>query len=117
MFLERVGLCRTELFGRAMRSKRPLRLVLTVVWLMIGVCLAHAQIAVWTYRYDNSRLGLNSQETVLTPANVNTNTFGRLFTCEVDGALYAQPLYLPRVQIPGQGVHNVVYLATQHDSL
>jgi Fn3 associated len=73
--------------------------------------------AVWTYHYDNSRAGQNTNETVLTPANVNTSAFGRLFAYPVDGQIYAEPLYVPGLIIPGQGTRNVVFVATQHDSV
>src|SRR5215831_10468588 len=75
------------------------------------------QVSVATYHNDNARLGLNARETQLTFANVNSNQFGKLFAQPVDGFVYAQPLYLPNVNIPGKGVHNVIYVATQHDSV
>ena len=75
-----------------------------------------AQVNVTTYHNDNARTGQNIQETVLTPANVNSTQFGKLFTVAVDGWVYAQPLYLSNVSIGG-GTHNVVYVATEHDSL
>ena len=70
---------------------------------------------VLTWHNNNSRTGLNSQETILTPANVRTKTFGKLFSRPVRGQIYAQPLYVPDVSIPGTGAHNVVYVATEHD--
>lgn len=78
--------------------------------------LAQAQVNVTTYHYDNGRTGQNTQETTLTPANVNSSQFGKLFSVQVDGLLYAQPLYLSSVNIGG-GVHNVLYVATEHDSV
>jgi outer membrane protein assembly factor BamB len=76
-----------------------------------------AAIPVATYHYNNSRAGSNTSETILTPANVSVNQFGKLFSLPVDGGIYAQPLYVPNLTIPGSGTHNVVYVATQHNSL
>jgi hypothetical protein len=76
--------------------------------------------AVLTYHNDNLSTGQNLTETILTPSNVNANTFGKLFSTSVDGQVYAQPLYDPGVNIAtgtNQGTHNVVFIATQHDSL
>ena len=72
---------------------------------------------VFTYHNDNARTGANQGEVVLTPANVGSAQFGKLFTLPVDGEIYAQPLYVSNVTIPGKGVRNVVYVATQHDSV
>ena len=70
-----------------------------------------------TYHNDNSRTGQNTLETQLTPDNVNAVHFGKLYSFPVDGYVYAQPLYMPQVAIPGNGIHNVVLVATQHDSV
>ena len=72
--------------------------------------------SVLTYHNDNTRSGQNLRETVLTPANVKSATFGKLFSFAVDGAVYAQPLYVSNVLIAGQ-LHNVVFVATQHNSV
>ncbi len=77
---------------------------------------------VYTNKYDNSRDGLNSQETVLTPANVNVNSFGKLFSFTIDGQVQAQPLYVSNVYIPhpqhgSAGYYNVIYVATANDSV
>lgn len=89
-----------------------------VAALLSGVFSAslHAQVNVTTYHNDNARTGQNTLETTLTPLNVNSTQFGKLFTVAVDGYVYAQPLYLSNVQIQG-GTHNVVYVATEHDSV
>lgn len=78
---------------------------------------AQTKTSVLTYQYSNSRAGADGSELVLTPSTVNSNSFGKLFAQAVDGVVYAQPLYLPNVTIPGSGSHNVVYVATEHDSV
>ena len=78
---------------------------------------ANSSAAVTTYHNDNARTGQYTNETMLTPANVNPVRFGKLYSYSLDGHVYAQPLYLPQVAIPGNGVHNVVVVATQHDSV
>ncbi len=83
----------------------------------LGSAVASGQTSVWTYHNDNARTGGNTNETILTPANVNASAFGKLFSCPVDGYVYAQPLYIPGVAIPGRGLHNVLYIATEHDSV
>jgi hypothetical protein len=71
---------------------------------------------VYTYHQDLARNGANTQEHALTPANVNTATFGKLFSCAVDGAVYAQPLWVANLTMNGTR-HNVIFVATAHDSL
>jgi hypothetical protein len=71
---------------------------------------------VYTYHLDPARDGANTQEYALTPANVNTSTFGKLFSCTVDGAVYAQPLWVANLMVGGNR-HDVVFVATAHDSL
>ena len=71
---------------------------------------------VFTYHNDLYRDGANTKEYALTPANVNTAAFGKLFSCAVDGAIYAQPLWIANVTIGG-AKHNVIIVATQHDSV
>ncbi|MGA8937851.1 MAG: hypothetical protein WB439_01680, partial [Acidobacteriaceae bacterium] len=71
---------------------------------------------VTTYHNDNARTGLNPNETILTTANVNSATFGKLNVLTADGVVDAEPLYLSAVTINGQ-THNVLYVVTEHDSV
>jgi hypothetical protein len=72
---------------------------------------------VFSWRNDNGLTGQNAQETNLTPLDVNARTFGKLFGCSVDGEIHAQPLYVSNIAIPNQGIHDTVYVATEHDSV
>ncbi len=72
---------------------------------------------VLTYHNDNARTGQNLTETSLTTSNVNSSTFGKLFELPVDGKVDAQPLIKTQVSIPGKGMHNVLYVVTENDSL
>ena len=72
---------------------------------------------IFTFHNNTARTGANTTETVLTPSNVNTSTFGKLATFQTDGIAHASPLYVANLAIPGQGFHNVVYVATEHDSV
>jgi len=73
-------------------------------------------IGVTTYHNNLSRDGTNPKEFALTTSNVNTASFGRLFSCPVDGEVYAQPLWVPNLSIGG-GNHNVTFVATENDSV
>ena len=71
---------------------------------------------VFTYHNDVARDGVNSQELSLTPTSVTSTKFGKIFSCAVDGAEYTQPLWVPSLTV-GSSVHNVIFVATQHDSV
>jgi outer membrane protein assembly factor BamB len=72
---------------------------------------------VLTQHNDSARTGANLQETILTPATVNETNFGKLFSRHVNGQIYAQPLVVSGVEIPGKGVRNVVYVATMENNV
>lgn len=76
-----------------------------------------AQATVATYHNDKGRTGNNLLESTLTLSNVNPSQFGKLFSQVVDGLMYAQPLYVPNVNINGLGKHNVMFAATMNDSV
>ena len=82
-------------------------------WLFVAE--SNAQIV--TSQYDNSRTGATLTEKILTPQAVNAKQFGKLGAFKVDGAVYAQPLIVPSVEIPGKGTHDVIFVATEHDSV
>jgi uncharacterized protein (TIGR03437 family) len=95
------------------RFRRPTALLA----LVLGASALHAQPSVTTYHNDNARTGLYPNETLLAPANVKAGLFGKRFFLPADGGIYAQPLYLSRVKIPGKGFRNILFVATSHDSL
>ena len=83
----------------------------------LAVGLAPAQINVITGGYGNSRTNANLSETALSPPVVKPGSFGKRFSLTVDGQIYAQPLYVRGVAIPGKGTHNVVFVATMHNTV
>ncbi len=78
--------------------------------------LSHAQVNILTANGDNDRSNSNLMETQLSPATVNSSTFGKLGTWPVDGQVYAQPLFVSGLSIAG-GLHNVVFVSTMHNSV
>jgi hypothetical protein len=104
-------------WGEVLMSRFGSRLAFAVVLITDISYFAAAQVNVTTYHNDIARSGLNSQESVLSPHTVKSK-FKKLFSQPVDGAIYGQPLYLSGVNLPdGKGTHNIVYVATEHDSV
>ena len=101
-------------------SARPCALfaLLSGLATLVGLTPARSQtpFSVTTRSYNSQRTGANSNETFLNTSNVNSSKFGMLFSRPVDGEVYAQPLYLPNLNIAG-GTHNVLFVATMHDSI
>src|SRR5215475_9732498 len=98
------------------RTPQNLRRIASALLFTVSLS-AFGQVNVLTYHNDFARTGQNTNETILTPANVNINSFGKIFSYPVDGQIYAQPLYVSGLAIPGQVIHNVVFVATMHDSV
>jgi hypothetical protein len=92
-----------------------LRLPLIALEVTLAATSLLAQVT--TSQYDNFRTGATLNEKILTPQNVNANQFGKLGAFKVDGAVYAQPLFVPAVEVPGKGTHDILYVATEHDSV
>ncbi|HET7923605.1 MAG TPA: PQQ-binding-like beta-propeller repeat protein, partial [Rhodanobacteraceae bacterium] len=88
-----------------------------VLGILAPFACAIAGIDVVTERYDDARLGANLSETQLNTSNVGASAFGKLWSYTASGSVYAQPLYVHDLAIPGQGTHNVLYVATMNDVL
>ena len=106
-----------SLLARTCRGRRVAWAGVTLFILVFCPRFTAAQPSVVTAHSDVARTGQNTNETILTPANVNQGQFGKLFSYAVDGYVYAQPLYLPGVNIPGRGTYNALFVATEHDSV
>jgi hypothetical protein len=95
---------------------KPVLLGLSSLLMIASGGGSSAAVNVTTYHFDASRSGQNTQETILTPSNVNSTQFGKRFSVPVDGDVYAQPLLMAGITTP-QGTNNVLYVATEHDSV
>lgn len=113
----------------ALRNQRmrwgslSLFIVVQLAIFLASVQFVAGQVSVLTWHYDNQRSSVNQNETLLTPANVNTKSFAKLYTQPVDGYIVGHPLYVPGLNLPpgptvqDPGIHNVVFVATMHDSV
>ncbi len=93
-----------------------LRCLITLTILGSGLLAQSGPSAITTGQYNAARTSATQAESILSPANVNTNQFGKLASWAVDGWIFAQPLYVPGISINGT-VKNVVYVATMHNTV
>jgi hypothetical protein len=84
---------------------------------IVFIASVFSQVSVLESRYDPGRTGANLQENLLTTTKISPSTFGKVYSYSVDGQIYAQPLYVPNVAIPGKGTHNILVVATMNDML
>ena len=103
------------------RRNQSWPLALAFIFALLVLSLApgsgDGKVRVTTYHNNPARQGSNILESILKPENVNPRQFGKIFSHPVDGYVYGQPLYLPDIRVPHKGVHNVVYVATEHDTV
>lgn len=85
----------------------------SLLFVVMATSLAGAQGYTGQFSWQTS----NTNETILTPQNVGSSQFAKVFSYPVDGSVFAQPLYVANVTIPGQGTHNVVYVVTESDGI
>ena len=109
-------LCHAVTPGQNPKPRRALPLLTTLLALSLPG-FANAQINVVTRHNNNARTAQYLTETTLTTTNVKAATFGKLFSLPTDGDVYAQPLYISNLAIPGKGTHNVVFIATVNNTL
>lgn len=106
---------------RCSNSGAAVRSVTAVGWRVVEALESRTLLtAVLSAHYDLAGTGVDSTETLLTPSTVNTTNFGKQFATPLDGQAYAQPLYVPGVNITSgsqQGTHNVIYVVTENDDL
>jgi len=102
---------------KSLLTRRALLLASFCVSAMSLLAQTPTPVPVPTWRYDLTHAGQNTSETALTPANVNPTSFGKLFSLPVDGTVYAQPLYVPNLKMSDGLFHNVVFVATENDSV
>ena len=112
-----IFLCTKYFSKRPMSFYRLLGFALICTSSACVVAQTPTPVPVLTWGYDLTHAGQNTQETALTPANVNTQSFGKLFRLPVDSTVYAQPLYVPALKMSDGLVHNVLIVATENDSI
>src|SRR5260370_18034368 len=103
-----LAICFDSVMITLYKLRSCVRLLFCLTFLMrLCVPAGWAQVSVLTQHNDTSRTGANLNEVTLNTSNVNVSTFGKLFSMPVDGFVFAQPLYMPNLNLPRSGRHNV----------
>jgi hypothetical protein len=105
------------MFDHLKYSRSVLAIKVVAIAFVFARTSVFASTDVLTWHNDVARTGLNQREWSLRPNNVNPTDFGKLFVANVDGQIYSQPLIVTGLTLDGWGVFNVLYVATEHDSL
>jgi outer membrane protein assembly factor BamB len=106
-----------DMISKKTERGRSVRFLTVLMFCVLLRGAAAAAQDVLTWHNDIARTGQNLGEKTLTLQNVNSRTFGKLFTISVDGKVDAEPLYAARIEIANEGFRNVLFVATEHDSL
>jgi uncharacterized protein (TIGR03437 family) len=115
---ERITNVRTRCCEHELEGEGSMQLPAKLMSLLLLIPLLNpAQVNVLTSNGSNDRTNANLQETQLNPATVSESAFGKLGVFPVDGQVYAQPLFVSGLSIPGHGTHNVVFVSTMHNSV
>jgi len=120
--MNHISLAGACLRGSRVRPPDPYRMILRLcLILLVGLAALPArilaQVSVLTANGDNNRTNANLHESYLTPQNVGAQSFGKLGSFPVDGQIYAQPLYVSNLSFPNSSVHNVLLIATMHNTV
>jgi PA14 domain/Secretion system C-terminal sorting domain len=98
------------------KTRLPRQIIIITLFLVV-IAPSQSQVNILTQHNDYNRTGWNKQETVLNTQNVSPLGFGKQFEYPVSGQVYAQPLYMSGLDIPGKGRKNVLFVATMHNNV
>src|ERR1051326_5845959 len=91
--------------------------ILALALILVSAGALDAQVDILTGNYDNNRTNANLNEGILNTNNVSPTQFGKLYAYDVDGQVYAQPLYVHQLKLPDKSTRNVLFVATMHNSV
>jgi hypothetical protein len=97
------------------RMEQISRTFCVILFALLWASSSAAQVNITTQRYDNSQTGANLNGAVLTTSNVNSSSFGKLYSYTVDGSVQAQPLYFRNLTVPGLDSRHVLFVVTMND--